>query len=224
MKFLFLSLMLTISTIVSADETTQIQNKLRLELMESLKLADSQDKSHFEDLSFPAEAEFSYTNNLEFKQIVEVLAVNDVRTNTPQKKGITQPEVNLLVKYFLRLNIDPGEILSPGFQGHLKIPNMKDKSQVIQVLKNIANTRTDMSGYLDYNDVTCFFRNFNDANGPFMPEYKNDDISAEKLNSIKQLDDVTIVGKCHGCGLLDSPEFSKMSAAQKATFKSCKGN
>jgi hypothetical protein len=216
-----------------AEEQGLLGEQLKSELAASQKLVEAQKVSEasgskkvieYEDFALPdssAGLQNAESNLILFKQTIEELALNDKRTPAPENKAFNQLEANLLVKYFLKLNINPDSVLSMRFQGSLDIKNVRDKAQAIQTINNIANTRKDMNLYLALSDVRCFYRNYFDPNAVFNNLRLSDSLKKDPLTEIfKRSDDVTIVGKCRGCGLLKLDEFS-MTAEQREQYSAC---
>jgi hypothetical protein len=145
---------------------------------------------------------------------------------SPQGKAFTQLEANLLVKYFLELKIKPETLLSLGFQGKLAIPLDKDKDQAVQTIKNIANIRIDLAEFEEYPDVRCFYRNYKDSNAPTDSiDFTNEQKQFPIADIFRRIDDVTIVGKCRGCGLLNYyTEKMSMPVELKQKFEGCSSN
>lgn len=231
MKFLFLSLVLILSSVGRAEVASTVSAS---PLFEDILLSDPSSKnlqsSDSDESSEPHKT--SESDTLKFKEAVVNLATNKFRT--PEGKALTQAEANLLVKYFVQLNIKPEIILdSYKFQSDLKKeihPNVDsiqadaDRAQVIQTITNIAKTRVDMAAYLEHPNVRCFFRNYRDENALSDVNKLTDNakLKAPLTEIYKRSDDVLIVGKCQGCGLLALEEFA-MTPEQTGKYSACGG-
>jgi hypothetical protein len=224
MKFIFLSLMLILSSVGQAESASI-----------------SAEAPPFKDVLLPnpsvnfqgsASEKPSISDMLNFKQKIVDLATNEDRT--PEGKGLTQAEANSLVDDFVKLNIQPEILISYNFQSDLakSIQANADKAQVIQTITNIAKTRIDMntiSSVLQYHDVRCFFRKYADSDATaemltrskseILSHTENPKLAAPLTEIYHPSDDVVIVGKCQGCGLLNLEGF----AMAPGNYSDCKG-
>lgn len=212
--------------------------------MSSIVHAKSAGRPLYEDVAVKPEGqvesfdisdeELKKFNIFRFKQLVEEYAMNEVRT--PEGRPLTQVETNLLVKNFVESNISPQLLLNVTFQGELELPFSgktqeeieAQKAQVIQTLSNIAKTRNEMAAYMNYEDVRCFYRNFRDSEAAEKGLVPANDVNTRSplANILKASDDVVIVGKCRGCGLLNVNVFAReyaMSPETREYYSACAG-
>lgn len=224
MKFIFLSLMLILSSVGRAESANM-----------------SAEAPQFKDVLLPnpsvnlqgsASEKPSISEILNFKQKIVDLATNEDRT--PEGKGLTQAEANSLVDDFVKLNLKPDTLTAYNFQSDLvkSLQANADKAQVIQTITNIANTRIDMdtiSALAQYHDVRCFFRKYADSDATanmlnrskteLLRQAENPDQVAPLTEVYHPSDDVVIVGKCQGCGLLNLRSFPMAPG----NYSDCKG-
>ncbi|MGZ3743167.1 MAG: hypothetical protein ACXVB1_17145 [Pseudobdellovibrionaceae bacterium] len=219
MKFLFLSLLFILSSVGHAQSEGSTS---RSALYEDIPVSNSLEESQNFDTPSDDSGSNLEDRKLKFRQKIEEFATNEFRT--PEGRTITQEEANLLVKYFVQLKLPPEVLTSMEYQANLKIPTTADKAQVIQTIINISKTRTDMAAYMEHPNVRCFYRNYRDTNAveEVLANSKNPKLMAPLADIFKRSDDVVIVGKCQGCGLLALDEFA-MSPEERAKYSACAG-
>ncbi|HEY8269386.1 MAG TPA: hypothetical protein VIG33_00740 [Pseudobdellovibrionaceae bacterium] len=231
MKSLFLSLLLILSSVIlsTASHADQSATPSTSPGFEDVLVRDKKDLDADSNMGLTArELE---ANRLMFKQKVEEFAMNAFRT--PEGRPIIQAEANLLVKYFIELKLPPEALTSYTFHSDLKLPFVGNeaqikaqRSQVIQTLVNIGQTRTDMDTYLVEDDVRCFYRNFRDTDA--VEEVLKLSENAKMMNPLADIfrrsDDVVIVGKCQGCGLLNIKGYPKTPEEEMNPFSACAGD
>lgn len=221
MKYLLLSLVLITSSAVQVVHAGNL-NKLSERINQEISVLNSAEAKTFEDFALPNEFTWSAKSKADlqtYKQAIEMLANNEIRSESG--KAFTQTEANLLIKYFLQLNLDFDDLLSPGFRGSWRIASIRDNVQAIQIIENIANTRKDMDEYLELGDVKCFFRNYKDPNTEVEGVKMTYALKQMPLAEIlKRSEEAIVVGKCRGCGLLKLPEFA-FTEEQNFKFPTC---
>jgi len=208
MKYLVAAVLLSLATAVFSFDTKEKNNEANSKNGPNLKYTDI-----LINKSLSSSFESLREDRATFKVLVEALASNQKRTN--EGKPLVQSETNQLIKAFIDLDLRPNDLTSFELTGHLKIYPLKDRVQVIQTLKNIADTKDEMESYLSLDDVRCSFRNYENSDAPLELLRSEDVVKNSSMEFLfPASDDVSIVGVCRGCGLMGLPEF-KVNADQE---------
>lgn len=135
-----------------------------------------------------------------------------INNNTIDKleRSVTQNETNRIVEKIeqLKLRNDDLEKISSRIASN-KNTSLKDRSQIIGIINDVKSVKNQMDEYINLGSVSCNFLYNDDMKkniGSDSTLYNHENFS-NKDKTYFDLDDIIIVGKCKGRGLLVLPEF-----------------